>query len=398
MKNLLFLVHRIPYPPNKGDKIRSYHLLRYLADEYRIFLGTFVDTPEDWRYVKDVQSFCAESCFLPLDPRWAKLRSMRGFIQGQALSVPYYHNSHMQQWVNQIVDLNGIDTVLVFSSAMTQFVDAPRFTKKVIDFVDVDSDKWLQYAKEKSWPASWVYRREGQLLLEFDRQVANNFDLSIFVSALEAELFKNLIPEARDRITHIDNGVDTQYFSPDHDLINPYSDDEIPLVFTGAMDYWANVDAVTWFAREVFPRIYEQFSNSRFYIVGGNPSKAVRSLSRLEGIAVTGTVEDVRPFIKYGKISVAPLRITRGIQNKVLEAMAMGKPILATPAAMEGIRTSSILQTTVTDSPQDMAEKALAWLNGSQLQPYYEKNREWVIDHYSWEKNLEQLGSCLKTD
>ncbi len=234
-------------------------------------------------------------------------------------------------------------------------------------------------------------------MLEFDRQVANDFDASIFVSALEAELFKGLIPEVENRITHIDNGVDTQYFSPAHDLINPYSEDEIPLVFTGAMDYWANVDAVTWFAREVFPRIYEQFSNSRFYIVGGNPSDAVRSLSRLEGVMVTGTVEDVRPFIKYGRISVAPLRIARGIQNKVLEAMAMGKPILATPAAMEGIRTSSILQTTVTDSAREMADKALALLDGNRLQATYAKNREWVMDHYSWEKNLEKLGGYLKS-
>lgn len=396
MKNLLFLVHRIPYPPNKGDKIRSYHLLRYLADEYRIFLGTFVDNSEDWRYVKDVQSFCAESCFLPLDPQWAKLRSLRGFFLGQALSLPYYHDSRMQNWVHRVVDLHGIDTVLVFSSAMTQFIDARRFTTKVIDFVDVDSDKWLQYAKGKPWPGSWIYRREGRLLLEFDRQVANDFDVSIFVSSLEAKLFKGLVPEVGERITHIDNGVDTQYFSPEHDVINPYPEDEVPLVFTGAMDYWANVDAVTWFAREVFPRIYNQFSNSRFYIVGGNPSEAVRNLSRLEGVTVTGTVEDVRPFIKYGRVSVAPLRIARGIQNKVLEAMAMGKPILATSAAMEGIRISSILQITVTDSAKDMAENGLELLNGNRLQRVYEKNREWVIDHYSWGKNMEKLGRHLQ--
>ena len=224
----------------------------------------------------------------------------------------------MQQWVDQTIDLNGIDTVLVFSSAMTQFVNPQRFTKKVIDFVDVDSDKWLQYAKGKSWPASWIYRREGQLLLNFDRRIANDFDLSIFVSALEAELFKGLAPEMEDRITHIENGVDTQYFSPEHDLINPYAEDEVALVFTGAMDYWANVDAVTWFARKVFPRIYEESSNSRFYIVGGNPGEAVRSLSSLAGVTVTGTVDDVRPFIKYGRISVAPLRIARGIQTQPL--------------------------------------------------------------------------------
>lgn len=320
---------------------------------------------------------------------------MKGFFTRQPLTLPYYYRPRMQGWVDKVVETHRIDSVLAFSSAMAQYVDFQRYQKKIIDFVDVDSDKWLQYSKGKSWPASWIYRREAQMLGKFDREMAGQFDCNFFVSDKEADLFKRLAPEISDRITYIDNGVDTEYFSPEQDLIDPYSEGEMPLVFTGAMDYWANVDAVTWFATEVFPRIYKQLSSARFYIVGAKPADVVRKLNGIDGVRVTGVVEDVRPFIRYSGISVAPLRIARGVQNKVLEAMAMGRPVLATKAAMEGIRTSSDLDVSVTDDAQTMAEKALVILNGNGLNRSSDKNRRWVMDHYSWENNTEKLGLIL---
>lgn len=396
MKNLLFLVHRIPFPPNKGDKIRSFHLLQYLTDRYRVFLGTFVDDPKDWRHVKQVQSLCVESCFLPLKPRREKVRSIKGFLTGQALTLPYYSNSNMQKWVNTVVEENRIDCGFVFSSAMAQYVACHQFKYKIIDFVDVDSDKWLQYANTKSWPLSWVYRRESHLLFNYDREIAKIFDRSIFVSAKEAELFKHLVPEASDRVTHIDNGVDIEYFSPEKALVNPYSEEQVVMVYTGAMDYWANVDAVVWFAKEVFPAIHERIPNARFYIVGGKPTDSVRNLNNINGVDVVGAVDDVRPFVKYSQLSVAPLRIARGVQNKVLEAMAMGKPVLATNSAMEGIEASSDLDVFITDDAKTMAEKALTLLTSTPFQGISKKNRQCVIDRYSWKKNLEKLGLILQ--
>jgi len=212
MANLLYLVHRIPYPPNKGDKIRSFHWLQHLAAKHRVYLGTFVDDPDDLEFIERLDSYCADTCILPLDPRWAKFRSLRGLLQGTALTLPYYANGKMRAWVQEKVNENSIDAVFAFSSAMAQFVDPRWKLLKIIDFVDVDSDKWQQYAQSKPPWSAWIYRREGRRLLEFDRQVAADFDVSLFVSRAEAELFRELAPEVAARVDSIENGVDLEYF------------------------------------------------------------------------------------------------------------------------------------------------------------------------------------------
>lgn len=337
MEDLLLLIHRIPYPPNKGDKIRSYHLLKHLAQHYHVHLGTFIDDPDDWQYVDTVKPWCASSHFAKLNPRTARVRSLGALMAGRALTLDYYRDAGLHAWVARTMQQYPIKRVLVFSSAMAQYAPADTGMRRVIDFVDIDSDKWRQYADKKSWPMSWVYRREGRELLRYERQVAQDFDASLFVSQAEAQLFKQLAPESASKIGHFNNGVDTDFFSPHHIYPNPYPGYEAAIVFTGAMDYWPNVDAVQWFAHEIFPAVLAQHPAAAFYIVGSRPMTQVQALGALPGIRVTGTVADVRPYLAYARIAVAPLRIARGIQNKVLEAMAMAKPIVVSPQALEGI-------------------------------------------------------------
>src|SRR3569623_858504 len=248
MKELLFLAHRIPYPPNKGDKLRSYNLLKQLGRDYRVPLGAFIDEADDWRHV-----------------------------------------------------------------------EAAAGRRRVMDFVDIDSDKWQQYAEARRWPLSWVYRREARTLLQYERAVAATFDASVFVSDSEADLFKRLAPECAARVWSIHNGVDTAYFDPVQSFTPPYPLYEKPIVFTGAMDYWANVEAVNWFAREVFPVVRAADEEARFYIVGARPAAEVQALRRLPGVIVVGAVDDIRPYLAHAALAVAPLRIARGVQNKVLE-------------------------------------------------------------------------------
>ena len=282
---LLFLCHRIPYPPNKGDKIRSFHLLHHLSQHFDIYLATFVDDPEDWPWVPEVEKFCVQSVFLGLNPTAARLRSLTGLVRGKVLSLPYYHNAEMHTWVHSKVAEHGISHVLVFSAAMAQYALDPAlaFARKVIDFVDVDSDKWQQYALQKRWPMSWIYRREGELLLEFEREVAREFDAGLFVSSSEADMFRQLAPESAHKVGFYNNGVNTTYFAPDTALPNPYAPGVEVLVFTGAMDYWPNVDAVSWFAREVFPLLLVHYPDLEFFIVGSSPSAAVTQLGALPG-------------------------------------------------------------------------------------------------------------------
>ena len=336
---LLFLAHRIPYPPNKGDKIRSYHLLRQLAGTHRIFLGTFIDDPADHAGVAPLRQWCEQVFVRDLSPRWGRLRSLLGLLSGEALSLPYYRDRVLQDWVDQVLGTQDIERVLVFSGAMAQYVMAERHGSltRVVDFVDVDSDKWRQYAAQHRWPMRWIYAREARQLLDFERRVAAQFDASVFVSPAEAALFRELAPGLGERVWHAANGVDLAFYDPAQPLDNPYGHQELPLVFTGAMDYWPNVDAVQWFAGEVLPLIRERYPAACFHIVGGGAGPAVQALARLDGVQLEGRVADVRPWIRHAAVVVAPLRVARGIQNKVLEGLAMARPTVVTPAALEGI-------------------------------------------------------------
>jgi sugar transferase (PEP-CTERM/EpsH1 system associated) len=398
MEDLLLLIHRIPYPPNKGDKIRSYHLLKHLARHYRVHLATFVDDPDDWQYVPHVEALCASSHFAGMKPLLARVRSLQALVKNRSLSLEYYRDASLARWVDDTVAKHRIERVLVFSSSMAQYADRYRSARRVVDFVDVDSDKWRQYADQKSWPMSWLYRYEARQLLAYERRVARDYDASLFVSAPEADLFRQLAPESTAKIGHFSNGVDTDYFSPDQPHADPYAPGERALVFTGAMDYWPNVDAVQWFAADVFPQLRERFGEVKFYIVGSRPAPAVQELAKLPGVVVTGTVPDVRPYIAHAAVSVAPLRIARGIQNKVLEAMAMATPVVVSPQALEGIDAVPGSELVLAEDAGAFVDAVTALLAGqdSAAAAIGAAARAKVQRSYSWSSNLACIGESLE--
>lgn len=401
MEDLLFLAHRIPYPPNKGDKIRSYHFLKYLASRYNVYLGTFIDDTKDWQYTHKLDALCVETHYQGLNPLQAKIKSLQGFLNGEALSLPYYKNKSMQDWVDKTIKSHSIKKVLIFSSVMAQFI-IPRHQPAnnrgidmIVDFVDVDSDKWRQYAAKKQGLARWVYQRESKYLFDYEYKIAEQAKTSFFVSEQEAALFKSFAPALSEKIGHINNGVDIDYFSPEQIFASPYRDDEDVLVFTGAMDYWANVDAVVWFATEIFSKVIHNFPNLKFYIVGSRPTKDVEALAKNKNIVVTGAVDDVRPYVAHAKLAVAPLRIARGIQNKVLEAMSMGKHVVATSAAMEGIPYDQSLQVSVSDEADIMVKQINELLKNNPTKIASISNRDFVKEKFSWEQNVNQLSALL---
>jgi sugar transferase (PEP-CTERM/EpsH1 system associated) len=396
-EDLLLLVHRIPYPPNKGDKIRSYHLLRHLAQRYTVHLGTFIDDENDLQYIDTVKAWCGDSHFIRLNPRLAKFGSLTALLNKRPLSLDYYRSAEMQDWVDGIVKKHAIQRVMIFSSVMAQFTEHVTAARRVIDFVDIDSDKWRQYADKKSWPMSWLYRREGQCLLSYERKLACAYDASLFVSQAEADLFKQLAPESVAKIGYFNNGVDTEYFSPDLPHDNPYSTNEKVMVFTGAMDYWPNIDAVQWFVSEVFPGVRQRHPRALFYIVGSRPSEQVLALASIEGVRVTGSVPDVRPYLAYAQVAVAPLRIARGIQNKVLEAMAMAKVVVVSAQALEGIFVKSGEGLLLAESASQFIDTLADVLN--QATPKIETlARHKVNTLYDWNSNLLAVDRLLELD
>ena len=392
MKNVLLLVHRIPYPPNKGDKIRSFHILQYLAQRANIFLGCFVDDPEDLVHVDKLTQYCKQHHVTELNRSISLIRSLSSFFTGKAMTFPYFYKSSMAKWVDGVIRDENIDCIFVFSSSMAQYVQSSDAAARVIDFVDVDSQKWIDYGVKKRFPLNFLYKREGTKLRKAERLFADAFDVSFFVSDQEVDCFRSNVCVADDtRVMALYNGVDTDYFDPGLMFDSPYSRDEKNLVFTGAMDYWANADAMVWFVKSVLPRI--QTSSVRLTIVGANPTRDVQDLDAFENVTVTGRVNDVRPFILHADVAVAPLRIARGIQNKVLEALAMQRPVVMTTGAAEGIAWRELQESVVVDDPENMA-LAIDELMGK-MPVGAPEGREYVMQRHDWDSCLAKLESAM---
>lgn len=400
MEDLLFLAHRIPYPPNKGDKIRSWHVLKHLTERYRVHLACFIDDEEDRQHTSKLLDICESCYFATLSPFRGWSRSALGMLSGKPLSLAYYADPGFSKWVQSICQSHEMSAAYVFSSQVADYARAvPGLAPRAImDFVDVDSDKWSQYAQAKAWPLRWLYAREARTLAAFEHGVAETFRASLFVSPHEAALFSAGAPGCADRVSAMLNGVDADYFSPDRIYKRPFETGELAIVFTGAMDYWPNIDAVVWFVEEALPLVLAQVPEARFYIVGGKPHGRVRRLESNSAVRVTGSVPDVRPYLAHSGAVVAPLRIARGIQNKVLEGMAMARPVIATPEAAEGLDAVGPGELCVAPSADEFAASVTSALRGSPNAPSGKTARQRIIDSYSWESALGTLDDLLQGD
>ncbi|MCL4182511.1 MAG: TIGR03087 family PEP-CTERM/XrtA system glycosyltransferase [Burkholderiaceae bacterium] len=393
--NVLLLVHRIPFPPDKGDKIRSHHLLKHLAARYRVHLGAFVDDPADLAHETALRAICPDVRLFRIDPRARKLASLAGLLTGEPLSVRFYHDRRVDQWIEALRARERLDAVVVFSSTMAQFVRGPRWasTRRIADFVDVDSEKWRQYAARARGPSSWIFAREARTLLAFERHIAASFMKTLFVSAAEAALFVQRAPETAQRIGYFSNGVDTDFFDPAVQLADPYPPGGPVIVFTGAMDYRPNVEAVTWFAEQILPQVQEHRPEVRFWIVGSKPARAVKQLEQKTGVTVTGRVEDVRPYLRHANVAVAPLLLARGVQNKVLEALAMSRPVICTSAAAQGIESASDVLEAIEDEADGFARAVLRALDRNRSGDA----RRAILEGFSWSSHLGVVDRLIDT-
>ncbi len=386
--NVLYLVHRMPYPPNKGDKVRSYHILRHLAARHRVWLGSFVDDPDDEAHVDTLRQWCVDLHLARLHPRSARLQSLPALLNDEPLTLRYYRDAGLAAWVRQVAASVPFDATFVFSSSMVQYADLVAGVPMLLDFVDVDSAKWTEYAERHRWPLSWVYRREGERLLAYERAAAARAARSFFATEQEAELFRTLAPECADRVEGVRNGVDAEHFAPDAARPSPFEAGTVPVVFTGAMDYWPNVDAVIWFARDVLPPLAARWPALRFVIVGRNPAPAVQALAG-EKVVVTGTVPDVRPYLQHAAVVVAPLRLARGIQNKVLEGMAMARPVVASVSCAEPIGAAPGREILTAADAAGFAEHVAALLaDPSRAAEIGRAARDHVVHRFSWQAQL----------
>ena len=404
---ILYICHRIPYPPTKGDKIRSYNEVRYLAEHHRVDLACLVDDPADWRYLPKLERLCRRVCARGVDPLWGRLRGAAFLAAGKAITTGYFYDLGLQREIDRWVAEEDYDVIVCFSSTMAEYVFRSRALSRggrrprlVMDFCDVDSEKWRQYSRRSGFPMSAVYRLEFKRLLAFEGRINAAFDRSVFISDGEAELFRRLVPRARG-LSVVPNGVDHRFFrreaAEEGRCEVAGGDGEGPvLLFTGAMDYHANVDGVVWFCEEILPRVRETVPSARFFIVGSNPHPKVRALGELPGVGVTGFVADIRPYYAMADLSVIPLRLARGVQNKVLEAMAMGNAVVSTRQALEGIGAESGAHLLVADTPEGFARRILELLTDEGGRGTLGRRaRRFVVEAYDWDTNMRKLSGIV---
>ncbi len=377
---LLYLTHSCPYPPNKGDRIRNFHILKHIAQAHQVSLIYPSFSPNDEEPLDTLRQWCTSVQTVPLSPVLAKLRCGLSLIGNTPLTNAYFYSPRMQK----IVDQEDYDLVLVDCSSMAQYVLEVQ-KPKIIDFVDVDSDKWKMYAQKSRFPKSLIYNREYRRLREFEECLVREFDISIVISDQEL-LF---LPDT-DRLVVVRNGIDLKFFRPQREVNR-----EPTLIFTGAMNYFPNIEGVLFFREKVFPLIQRAIPSVRFIIGGMEPSPAIQQLAS-EDTIVTGFVPDMRRFLGTSSVSVVPLRIAKGIQNKVLEAMAMGVPVVSTTLANQGINAGDRKEIMIADDPADFARAVVELLLNEDLRrSMADQARRFVEEHYSWEQNLMALDNAI---
>jgi polysaccharide biosynthesis protein PslH len=402
MAKLLYLTHRLPFPPDKGDKIITHHFLRHLAAHHEVHLGCFVDDPADLEHLPEVRRHCARLHAVPIEPRRRKWLAARALLSRRSITEVFHHHAGLAAWAQHTAAQPGMQAVLAFCSAMAPLAASPAFAqlRRVTHFADVDSQKWVAYAEEQRGPMRHVYAREGRRLLALERAMSERYDITSFVSENDAALYRRLAPESAHKVRVIPNGVDVDYFDPALALPSPFVGDEgasaasaePPIVFTGAMDYWPNADAVRWFATEVLPAVRAVRPRAGFCIVGSKPTAEVQALAALPGVTVTGRVPDVRPYLLHAGAVVAPLRVARGVQNKALEALAMGREVLLTPETAAGLLPDDVVAAnTCADAPA-LATAVLQRLS----QPRHSAAaRAYVLKRYAWAASFAALDEAL---
>lgn len=385
---ILFLCHRLPYPPNKGDKIRSLNLLRHLTAGHEVHVACPVDAAADLEHLPALQRTVATVHYSRIDGLMAKGRLAIGLATGKPMSVCAFYSRQLQEEVDALLDRLDFDCVFVFSSAMAEYCfrsrhwgGAFRRMRRLMDLIDVDSAKWSEYAARSGGWRRWIYRRESRLLADFEKKIAADFDHLFVVTDAEKLVLPPGFPV--DKVSALPNGVDLAYFEP----VPMNRDGAKKVVFTGVMDYWPNMEGVMWFVREIWPAVRARHPDAQFDIVGSRPDPCVKELAEVSGVNVTGFVPDVREYLAGSRVGVVPLRIARGVQNKVLEAMATARPVVCTARALEGIPAVPGTEILVADDPAAFAEEVCRLLEspedarrlGLAARACVERNHRWDV-------------------
>lgn len=389
--DILVLAHRVPYPLDKGDRIRTFNLLRFLSCRASVHLACLADEPVRAEAMQALAGVCHRLHIVPLGKTSRSLRAMGSLICGRTITQGAFSSGGLRHLLRQWLKDSKFHAVMGTASSMAPYLRVPELANvpAVLDLMDVDSEKWFDYSRARSWPLSWVFRTEGGRLRRLETEMAQWARAVMLVSEAEADVFRSFCPWKE--VHAVSNGVDLDYFQPAAE-----QSAQAGCAFVGALDYFPNVDAAIWFCREVWPSIHRHHPESTFRLVGRRPTAAMQRLSEVPGVELVGEVPDVRPFVSRAAVVVAPLRIARGLQNKVLEALAMGKAVVASPPALAALQCRPGVDLLAASSAAEWIQTILRLLDNEGLRKQLgASGRKYVEEHHAWEQCLEPLTELL---
>ena len=385
---ILFLSQRVPYPPNRGDKIITWRLVERFSREHEVTIVCFSHDEDDEkaaRFLREEKGI--KTITIPINLRNKKIQSLPLLLTGKPLTLGVFGSRELQRVVDE--ELPRSDMAYAFSSSMAAFI-LGRGTPWILHIAELDSDKWRQYAERHRFPMSALYRREWKTLRRFEERAVADAVTNVFCTPLEEVIFQKELPGHPSMVVR--NGVAIDHYTPDPSCAEPGH-----LVFTGVMDYFPNVDGCIWFAKEILPMVRAKVPNAHFTIVGSKPTPEVKALASLDGVEVTGYVDDTRDYLRRAAVSIAPLRVARGIQNKVLEALAMGLPTVGTTSATQGVEGTPGTDYIVADEARDFADAVIQLLEDpAEGRALGDRARTFVEDKYRWDNCLSPLDGVLE--
>ncbi len=385
--NILFLAQRVPYPPNRGDKISTWRICERFSRDHNLTIVAFAHDQGDLdaaQVLNDEKGI--RTIAIPHNERSKKMRALPLLLTTKALTLGVFSSKELQAQVDGL--LPEMDFAYAFSSSMGAFLTG-KSTPWVMHFAELDSDKWRQYADKHGFPMSMVYRREWKTLRTFERKIAAETVTNVFCTPLEEVIFQREIPGCPSTVMR--NGVALDHYEP-----RPDAAEEAHCVFIGVMDYFPNIDGCVWFVNEILPLVQKEVPYARFTIVGSKPTPEVEALGQREGVKVTGFVDDPREYLQKAAVSVAPLRVARGIQNKVLEALAMGLPTVGTTSATQGVEGTPGQDFIVADEAEAFAKEVIGLLRDpGAARALGDRGRKFVEATYDWERCLAPLDGML---
>lgn len=388
---ILFVCHRLPFPPNRGGKIRPFNMIRHLAQKHSVIVGSLAHSEQELQAGLGLKAYCEDLIaeVLPSSARW--LQAWKALFTDIPSSTAYFWSPKLYRRIQAVLRKTNFDIIFVHCAFMAQYVNGLQNGYRILDFGDLDSSKWRAYSRYRALPLSWGYRFEARKLRRYEQNMARRFNHCTLTTRGELDEFSTL--DVATPSTLIPNGVDCVYFCQRPQHIH----DPSVVVFLGRMDYFPNVDGISHFAKTIFPIVRQNVPNTELRIIGSSPIRKVRALTRIPGVSVTGQVPDVRPYLADAAVSVAPLRIAQGTQNKILEAMAMGIPVVATSEAAKGIQALPERHLLVADGPEAFAGQVIRVLRDAALRQHLsEAGRRQVETAHDWSRSMAILYDILE--